>query len=472
MYRDAYPSDRAIDAAPLPAGYFSGDEDPGFDAGEAASFRRHAGYDEDDHEAAWAQHLHQFAHARGADARTSRTPSEPPAQARPARPAPRRHGPLLLLLTAATVPAVAMVAMAGRSGDDPGLSLQTIVRYAPQAAVPLSRESVTPVPVARHAWMLDRTPTMGDQATTMDGSAPLEAAFLDAPMQLAEAVEALEPPPAKYERAPLLRPKPAEPRQLLAQTVPLPLPRPADLMPPRPVARVAVTERAVPVPTTTGSIPAEPQRLVERQDPRRRDLPSTQSVFRAAMPGRAPGGRGGESALAYAGTNEEAIDASPRARLGLSLNPASGQTAIYDISAQRVYLPSGRVLEAHSGKGPYMDDPRYVHLRMRGATPPGTYMLTERERPYHGVRALRMTPVGGTAAIHGRDGILAHTYMLRQRGASHGCVVFADYRSFLSAYLNGEIRQIRVVAGAKGGALPSVASRVGGFFDRWASAGD
>src|ERR1700732_2919574 len=57
-------------------------------------------------------------------------------------------------------------------------------------------------------------------------------------------------------------------------------------------------------------------------------------------------------------------------------NPLAGDlthTAIYDISAQKVYLPSGERLEAHSGLGDFMDDPRYVHKRNRGATPANTY---------------------------------------------------------------------------------------------------
>src|SRR5262249_10748308 len=55
------------------------------------------------------------------------------------------------------------------------------------------------------------------------------------------------------------------------------------------------------------------------------------------------------------------------------------RTAIYDITARVVYLPNGERLEAHSGLGQLMDDPRYVHRRMVGATPPGTYKLTLRE---------------------------------------------------------------------------------------------
>ncbi|MBW4980830.1 DUF2778 domain-containing protein, partial [Marinobacter adhaerens] len=47
-----------------------------------------------------------------------------------------------------------------------------------------------------------------------------------------------------------------------------------------------------------------------------------------------------------------------------------------------------------------------------GPARPGTYDLTERERPFHGVRAIRLTPVGGNEAVYGRVGLLAHTYML------------------------------------------------------------
>src|SRR5262249_52311001 len=61
-----------------------------------------------------------------------------------------------------------------------------------------------------------------------------------------------------------------------------------------------------------------------------------------------------------------------------------GRTAIYDITARTVYLPSGRRLEAHSGFGDLMDNPRHVHVRMQGATPPNVYNLTLRERLFHG----------------------------------------------------------------------------------------
>ena len=41
-----------------------------------------------------------------------------------------------------------------------------------------------------------------------------------------------------------------------------------------------------------------------------------------------------------------------------------GQTAVYDISAQAVYLPNGSKLEAHSGLGGLMDNPAHVDQRM------------------------------------------------------------------------------------------------------------
>jgi hypothetical protein len=103
-----------------------------------------------------------------------------------------------------------------------------------------------------------------------------------------------------------------------------------------------------------------------------------------------------------------------------------------------------------------MDDPRYVNVRMKGATPPGTYILTEREKLFHGVRAIRMNPVGGSPAIYGRDGILAHTYMLGPRGDSNGCVSFKDYNKFLQAYLRGEVKRMVVTAGRGQDLLPRI----------------
>jgi hypothetical protein len=120
-------------------------------------------------------------------------------------------------------------------------------------------------------------------------------------------------------------------------------------------------------------------------------------------------------------------------------------TAIYDISAHTVYLPNGTRLEAHSGLGDRLDDPRHVQERMRGATPPDVYELAPREQLFHGVQALRLKPVGG-GNVFGRAGFLAHTYMLGPHGDSNGCVVFKNYEAFLQAFQNGEVKRLVVVA--------------------------
>jgi hypothetical protein len=135
-------------------------------------------------------------------------------------------------------------------------------------------------------------------------------------------------------------------------------------------------------------------------------------------------------------------------------------------------MPNGERLEAHSGLGETMDDPRSVHLRMRGPTPPGTYDLTEREQPFHGVRALRLNPVGGSAAVYGRAGLLAHTFMLGPTGASNGCISFRDYDRFLQAYLRGEVRRLVVVSGQGQDGLPGIANKLFGVSSPSASGGN
>src|SRR5262249_10618455 len=134
----------------------------------------------------------------------------------------------------------------------------------------------------------------------------------------------------------------------------------------------------------------------------------------------------------------------PQPRKGVPPLEEDGRTAIYDITARTVYLPSGRRLEAHSGFGDLMDNPRYVHVRMQGATPPNVYNLALRERLFHGVRAIRLNPVDGNR-MYGRAGILAHPYMLGANAQSTGCVAFRDYRALLDAYLRGEVIRVVVV---------------------------
>ncbi|WP_035970908.1 DUF2778 domain-containing protein [Bradyrhizobium sp. WSM3983] len=130
------------------------------------------------------------------------------------------------------------------------------------------------------------------------------------------------------------------------------------------------------------------------------------------------------------------------------------RTAVYDIKAKALYLPSGVALEAHSGMGALMDDPDHVDQRMVGATPPATYDLKPREKLFHGVRALRLTPTDGTSAL-GRVGLLTHTYMLGPRGDSNGCVSIKDYDRFMKAYDNGEFNRLVVVPSLSGSATAS-----------------
>jgi hypothetical protein len=109
--------------------------------------------------------------------------------------------------------------------------------------------------------------------------------------------------------------------------------------------------------------------------------------------------------------------------------PYDRDTAVYDISAHMVYLPDGTSLEAHSGLGSKLDDPKSASIRMHGVTPPHIYELSPR----------------GEDAIYGRSGLLAHSYMLGPNGDSNGCVSFKDYNAFLNAYRNQGIRKLAVL---------------------------
>jgi hypothetical protein len=47
--------------------------------------------------------------------------------------------------------------------------------------------------------------------------------------------------------------------------------------------------------------------------------------------------------------------------------------------------------------------------------------------------------------MYGRDGILAHPYMLGASGQSFGCVSFKDYPEFLKAFESGEVDRLVVL---------------------------
>jgi hypothetical protein len=148
----------------------------------------------------------------------------------------------------------------------------------------------------------------------------------------------------------------------------------------------------------------------------------------------------GADMLAYAKPDSPAGGGAFR---NLFTKPGNG-VAVYDISAKTVYMPDGSRLEAHSGLGSMADQPRYANRKNAGPTPPHTYDLRLRESRFHGVEALRLTPIDGKNKF-GRDGFLAHTYLLRgRRGESSGCVVFKDYARFLAAFKNGKVKRLVV----------------------------
>ncbi|TAJ30236.1 MAG: DUF2778 domain-containing protein [Bosea sp. (in: a-proteobacteria)] len=222
---------------------------------------------------------------------------------------------------------------------------------------------------------------------------------------------------------------------LATGAAPLPVPRPSDLAAPA----------EAPIRLAQPAAPSRRSRVAATAAPSPQDNRNFFEKLFGVQKQQAPG-----TALAYAAPQDDAIDRGRVTRMSPSLGTpprtAEAGTAIYDISARMVYLPNGERLEAHSGLGEMMDDPRYAHVRMKGVTPPHTYTLTEREALFHGVRAIRLNPVGGSGAIHGRAGLLAHTYLLGPRGDSNGCISFKDYDRFLQAFLRGEVRRITVVA--------------------------
>jgi hypothetical protein len=276
----------------------------------------------------------------------------------------------------------------------------------------------------------------------------IESGFRLANAQLAAAMPPLEPVQQQARALPATLPSPssAQTAELLADA-PLPAPRPSELKFPDPTrtANKQVPLQPVPSPVTrvARSTPASaPAATADNRS-------FFEKFFNVQQ---TPG-----AALAYASPND-GMDLAPSRRLSPAPDQSvSALTAIYDISAGVVHMPNGEKLEAHSGLGDKFDDTSAVHIRMRGPTPPGTYELKEREALFHGVRALRMNPIGGSGSIHGRSGILAHTYMLGPRGDSNGCVSFKNYDRFLQAYLRGEVKRLVVVA-RRGDPVPSVAS--------------
>ncbi len=225
------------------------------------------------------------------------------------------------------------------------------------------------------------------------------------------------------------------------------LPKPQDALSPAPAVRQVAS---IPVPTRR---PAEP-RLPQNKNPSAGELAQRAKATVVASTGSiAPTifeklfgkAQSNGPTLSYASA-DAGVQSDGRDTTDNSSAPYDRSTAVYDISAHVVYMPDGTRLEAHSGLGSRLDDPRFVRERMRGPTPPHLYDLTLRESLFHGVPALRLKPVGGEGAIYGRSGLLAHTYMLGPNGDSNGCVSFRNYDAFLQAYRNQRVKRLAVVA--------------------------
>jgi hypothetical protein len=333
--------------------------------------------------------------------------------------------------------AAQMLGLEGRA-DDPAA-----LKAPPRAAEVAAPVNAAPVltPLRHSAQLLDPSYSLGATPAAFGRSVGLRAEFVSRQAQAhaqAEVLASIEVASieenaedaaitAAERETPLPAPRPAE-LSAATSSFPEPPPRPAGLVPPAP------QQAKAPVTRVARAVAAQQAAATQPADNR--------GFFEKLFGGGSSSPSSGNQALAYAAPQDSVVS-------GKSVSPEA-YTAVYDISARTVTLPNGTKLEAHSGLGDKMDDPRHVHVRMHGATPPHVYDLKEREALFHGVRAIRLTPVGGAGAIHGRAGLLAHTFMLGPSGQSNGCVSFRNYDAFLQAYLRGEVKRLAVVAGSSG----------------------
>jgi hypothetical protein len=352
----------------------------------------------------------------------------------------RRRSPFIRLAVLVAVAGGTMAGVTGWSGRqaEPAATASLLVQKQAKAhSAPLTHTST---PLLRPSYVV------GYVAQSLADSAPLpgrfQSAMLARPAVVGDPETTGSITPSELAKPSLatttvaVQPT-AEPPQI-ALIAPRPVPRPADLKfpkPPEPSVATRATSR-------------QSKDVVAKAEP-----VDNRSFFEKLFGANAPQTSG--ERLAYAAPQDDITQRGRGSGLTVAPTPtplastpaAGGKTAIYDISARTVYLPNGERLEANSGLGDKMNDLRFVHVRMHGPTPPHVYNLTEREALFHGVRAIRMHPVGGSAKIFGRAGLLVHNYLLGPRGDSNGCVSVKDYDRFLQAFLRGEIKQLVVVAG-------------------------
>jgi len=302
---------------------------------------------------------------------------------------------------------------------------------APSAAPSTAAVSDTKVDANVYGALFDPGFASGAAPASLGQSFPLSASLERAP----QAKDGFEQPD-------MLPPATTTAELDSGESAPLPVPRPDDLAPPAGRAPLPAQSRRMARQNANSAVataPSDNRNFFEKIFGGLSQPQTSRPVLAYAAP------EDGVASVARApAPAAPAAQASAPAPL-LNLAPRVDRgTAVYDVSAHTVYMPNGTRLEAHSGLGQMMDDPRYVHERMRGATPPNVYQLSLREAPFHGVRALRLTPTAGH--VYGRTGLLAHRYMLGPNGASNGCVSFRNYEEFLRAYDRGEIQRLAVVA--------------------------
>jgi Tlde1 domain len=294
------------------------------------------------------------------------------------------------------------------------------ILYVRPAAAPNVVEAPAVAPAVTftsnpYGGLFDPRFSSGSTPVSFAQSFPLKSTF-----------ESLLPAPAAAIAEPEnVPPMPRRAVPQIAESAPLPIPRPAELGPP------------------ASHSPSPADRRLAQQN-RKSVLPTTPADNRTFFEKLFGMPHSSGPVLAYAAP-EGGVLGDARS-LTSSASPRYDRwTAVYDVAAHTVYLPNGTRLEAHSGLGDRLDDPRHVNERMRGATPPNVYELEPREQLFHGVQALRLKPVGG-GDVYGRTGLLAHTYMLGPNGDSNGCVSFKNYTAFLQAFQNGEVKRLVVVA--------------------------
>lgn len=310
----------------------------------------------------------------------------------------------------------------------------------------------------------------GPQVAEIERSSRLALALANAMPE----VDMLAPPPSVAMAGPDAGQEPAEvqlaslpPQDEMPDAVPLPTGRPqAEIDQPAPKALAPKGQASRT--DAPGTETPQAARTGKAQSAKAADVPpsgkasilSPRSSEQAAVP-TLPGVQASQGKPAKPGKRSKAQDAEmlayakpdmPERGAGgvfgnlFSNRPSVGNgVAVYDISTATVYMPDGSKLEAHSGKGAMADQPRFANRKNSGPTPPDTYNLSMRESRFHGVEAIRLTPTSGRNKYN-RNGLLAHTYLLRGSPAqSSGCVAFKDYGRFLSAFKKGKIKRLVVV---------------------------